>query len=239
MGYHTKTVGIRQGVIYLYVNEVPKIVYHVKKGLDRGLDFESARQEALKHINDAHGFTPLGEWMEIRNTYGRANREELLLWAFPELTRGDARALIHRARKEKSAIYSPVDGSRRGKDNKAFWKNPFFAGDVASMLGVLRGVTRRGNTPSPRRGTTTRTQARRSTPRAVRTAAKAGDDGGGSDDGDGQGDSDGEPPRPLVQPSASDRAHNIPFDSHNLIGLLPSRSIAPRCWRLAEGRCAI
>jgi len=80
---------------------------------------------------------------------------------------------------------------------------------------------------SPRR-VTPRLQARRSAPRAVRSASKSGDDGGGGDDGDGEAES----PRPVV-PSALDRARYSHL-SLELNKFHPSRQHQPRSWRLAE-----
>lgn len=84
---------------------------------------------------------------------------------------------------------------------------------------------------SPRR-VTPRLQARRSAPRAVRSASKSGGDGGG-EDGDG---ADGEPPRPVAHPSAPDRARYSHF-SLELNRIFPSRRSPARSWCLGRG-CA-
>lgn len=127
---------------------------------------------------------------------------------------------------------------RRGKpvtDEDGFYTR--FYNDVLNMYqaAIEREGRARARTRFPaRRGTTTHTQPRRASSRATRTAAKAGDDGGGSDDG---ADGDSEPPRPVI-PSAPVWAHRIPLGPHNRIGFFPSRRFVPRSWRLERGRSA-
>ena len=194
--------------------------WEIFKRIHGGATLEEARDEVFS-LYERHGEDAL----HANGTPG--DRVELMTAIFPELDKRDVVAVARWYKRQ----------SRRLKNNKRMRR---LLMEASSGKYRYRPPARRGEGAAKRtkkpsaRGRTPHPQARRSTPRACRSAAKAGDDGGGSDDG---ADGDSEPPRPVI-PSAPVWAHRIPLGPHNRIGFFPSRRFVPRSWRLERGRSA-
>jgi|GEM_PF-4016683 len=218
MSYHCNTARERMELkkaLWELSREANWAHWEIFKRIHGGATLEEARDEVFS-LYERHGEDAL----HANGTPG--DRVELMTAIFPEL---DKRDVVAAARWYKRQ-------SRRLKNNKRMRR---LLMEASSGKYRYRPPARRGEGAAKRtkkpsaRGRTPHPQARRSTPRATRTAAKAGDDGGGSDDG---ADGESEPPRPRLTTPAPSTAHN-PILIRELNRLHPSRRTPARSWRLA------
>ena len=242
MGNYTKTVGFSQDEAMAFIrkhfNLLPFLMGYIEEKAEEVGSFQEGREIIIRRL-EAEGAEGLGiremPWLGCP-----ASKKHIIRRVFPELVKKDIDAVIKwKTRKERKEF---MDVTQRAPEmimvtrikRPPFRRGPFQPAEKAEWTiarqspfakprDVMKAIASR-DLPSPR-------PVRRSTPRAVRTAAKSGDDpGGGDDSGDGQG----EPPRPslaggIIPPAPVHRAQYTPFTKNQQSNLSPWRAVRPGC----------